>query len=81
MVKAKIEIMPKKAVLDPQGKAIEHSLSSLGYIGVLEVRVGKLIELKLEMDIETAKREVNKMCERLLANPIVEDYKIELIEN
>jgi phosphoribosylformylglycinamidine synthase subunit PurS len=78
-VKAKIYITLKNGVLDPQGKAIQHSLSSLGFSGVEDVRQGKLIELTLkDQDKAQALAELEKMCKTLLANTVIENYAIEL---
>jgi phosphoribosylformylglycinamidine synthase len=78
-MKAKIRITLKKGVLDPQGKAIEGALGSLGFIGVENVRQGKYIELEMaETDVEKARVQIRSMCEKLLANTIIENYDIEL---
>ena len=78
-MKAKIHIMLKPGVLDPQGKAIGHALASLGFAGINEVRQGKYIELDLaEIDRERAKDEVERMCRELLANGVVETWRVEL---
>ena len=78
-MKARVHIMLKEGVLDPQGEAVRHALGSLGFGGVDGVRQGKVIELELtETDTETAKAEVAKMCEALLANTVIERYEIEL---
>ena len=80
-MKAKVSITLKQGILDPQGQAVQHALSSLGYPGVKDVRVGKLIELELATnDRAGAEAEVKAMCERLLANTIIEEYRIELME-
>jgi len=80
-MKAKVSITLKRGILDPQGQAVLHALSSLGYTGVKDVRVGKLIELDLAThDWAGAEAEVKAMCERLLANTIIEEYRIELME-
>jgi phosphoribosylformylglycinamidine synthase len=78
-VKAKIHVTLKKGILDPQGKAIEHALATLGYKSVGNVRVGKYMELELQ-ETEKAKAEaqVKAMCEKLLANTIIEEYRYEL---
>jgi phosphoribosylformylglycinamidine synthase subunit PurS len=77
-VKARIYIMPKPGVLDPQGKAIAHALASLGFNGVGEVRQGKVIDLDLtEADADRAHKVVDAMCRQLLANTLVESYRIE----
>lgn len=79
--KAKVEVTLKKAVLDPQGAAVEKSLQALGYDRVSEVRVGKYIELNLEAnDREEAAARVEDMSRRLLSNPVIEDYSYELQE-
>lgn len=67
----------KEGVLDPQGKAIHHALESLGYQGVTSVKVGKVITLEIASDDKTAvQKEVESMCETLLANTVIENYKI-----
>ena len=74
-----MHITLKPAVLDPQGKAIAHALSGLGFEGVRDVRQGKYIEIELAPgDPKQAEARVKSMCERLLANPIVENYTIEM---
>ena len=79
-MKAIVNIYLKEGVLDPQGKAVHHALDSLGFAGVEDVRVGKQIVLKLAGDDEAAARqEVEKMCETLLANTVIEDYDIEIV--
>ena len=71
--------MPRDGVLDPQGKAIAHALGSLGFSGVGEVRQGKVIDLELaEQDPARAKAAVEEMCRKLLANTLIESYRIEL---
>ena len=78
-MKAKVHVMLKNGVLDPQGKAVENALGSLGFDGVNEVRQGKVIELSLaETDAETARANVAQMCEKLLANTVIENYAIEI---
>jgi phosphoribosylformylglycinamidine synthase subunit PurS len=78
-MKAKITITLKKGVLDPQGKAIEGALGSLGFLGVDNVRQGKFIELDLaENDESQARAKLRSMCEKLLANTVIENYSIEL---
>ena len=79
-MKARIHVKLKPGVLDPQGKAIGNALKGLGYTGVEEVRQGKLIELDLaESDPVRARDQIQAMCEELLANPVIEDYTIELV--
>lgn len=78
-MKAKVFVTLKTGVLDPQGKAIEHALTGLGFDHVNDVRQGKLIELDLaDTDPDTAKKRIEDMCSKLLANPVIEDYSIEL---
>ncbi len=78
-VKAKVHITLKSGVLDPQGKAVQHALSSLGFDGVSDVRQGKFIELELtETDPAKAKLAVEQMCKGLLANMVIENYRIDL---
>jgi phosphoribosylformylglycinamidine synthase subunit PurS len=78
-MKARIHVMPKDGVLDPQGKAIAHALASLGFAGVGEVRQGKVIDLELaERDPARARAALEEMCRKLLANTVVESYRIEL---
>jgi phosphoribosylformylglycinamidine synthase subunit PurS len=78
-VKARVHIMPRDGVLDPQGKAIAHALGSLGFTGVGEVRQGKVIDLELaERDPARAKATVEEMCKKLLANTLIESYRVEL---
>ncbi|MEG6509278.1 phosphoribosylformylglycinamidine synthase subunit PurS [Methyloligella sp. 2.7D] len=78
-MKARITITLKQGVLDPQGKAIEGALHALGFGGVDDVRQGKYIEVALsESDPEAAKAEVERMCEALLANTVIENYSYEL---
>jgi phosphoribosylformylglycinamidine synthase len=78
-VKAKIYVTLKKGVLDPQGKAIHASLSHLGIGGVEDVRVGKFMELVLKgAEREEAHRRLDEACRRLLANTVIEDYRIEI---
>ena len=77
-MKAKVYITPKKGILDPQGLTIERSLPALGFEGVSNVRVGKYIELELA-DGDKAAEELDKMCQKLLANPIIEDFQFELV--
>ena len=78
-MKARVTVMLKNGVLDPQGKAIEHALSALGFGNASDVRQGKIIELTLtETDPKKAEEEVAQMCEKLLANTVIERYSIEL---
>ena len=78
-MKARVFVTLKNGVLDPQGKAIGHALNGLGFSSVGEVRQGKVIDLELaERDEAAARAKVEKMCERLLANTVIEKYEIEL---
>lgn len=73
-----VHITPRKGILDPQGKAVEGALHSLGFGGVREVHVGRHIVIESEAQSpEEAKVSVRQMCERLLANPVIEDFEIE----
>jgi len=79
-MKARVTVMLKNGVLDPQGKAVHHALSSLGFDGVNGVRQGKVIELDLsETDVAKAEKTVAEMCEKLLANMVIESYQIEIV--
>ena len=76
---AKIYITLKKDVLDPQGSVIANSLKSLGFNDIEDVRQGKYIEIKLDSENEeSANKQINEMCEKLLANLVIEDYKVEI---
>ena len=78
-MKAKIKITLKRGVLDPQGKAIQGALGALGFAGVEDVRQGKYIELDLtHTDAAKAKADVEAMCQKLLANTVIENYEIEI---
>ncbi|MFA5581834.1 MAG: phosphoribosylformylglycinamidine synthase subunit PurS [Paracoccaceae bacterium] len=78
-MKARVHVMLKNGVLDPQGEAVRHALGALGFVGVNAVRQGKVIELDLEAtDAASAEAAVKDMCERLLANTVIESYTIEL---
>lgn len=78
-MKAKIYITLKPGVLDPQGKAVQHALASLGFCGVEEVRIGKYVELKLNATERVhAEEEVRRMCEKLLANTVIESYRFDM---
>ena len=72
-----ITVMPKQGVLDPQGQAVQGALARLGFSGVEDVRVGKRIELSLHGDDPAG--EARAMCERLLANALIEDYRVEIV--
>jgi phosphoribosylformylglycinamidine synthase len=74
-VLARVLIRPKEGILDPQGKAVERALPTLGFDGVADVRVGRMVELEIDDP-----GRLDELCEQLLANPLVEDYEIELAE-
>ncbi|MBI1494176.1 phosphoribosylformylglycinamidine synthase subunit PurS [Halocynthiibacter styelae] len=79
-MKARVHIMLKNGVLDPQGDAVRHALGALGFDGVDGVRQGKVIELDLaETDAAKAEANVKDMCEKLLANTVIESYTIEIV--
>lgn len=78
-MKARVHVMLKTGVLDPQGEAVRHALGSLGFEGIDAVRQGKVIELDLsESDPAKAEAQVTDMCEKLLANTVIESYRVEL---
>ena len=79
-MKVRVQVMLRRDVLDPQGKAIGNALAALGFSGIGEVRQGKVIELELaESDPVSTRDQVEAMCKQLLANPVIEDYGIEVI--
>ena len=79
-MKARVHIMLKNGVLDPQGEAVRHALGTLGFEGIEGVRQGKVIELDLiETDRAAAEKRVGEMCEKLLANTVIETYHVEFI--
>jgi phosphoribosylformylglycinamidine synthase len=78
-MRAKIFVSLKRGVLDPQGKAIERSLHTLGYGEVQDVRMGKYLELDVDTaSPEAAAARIREMCDKLLANPVIEDYRFEI---
>ena len=80
MIKARVTVTLKNGVLDPQGKAIEGALGALGFAGVGSVRQGKVFDLELEgSDREKAEADLRAMCEKLLANTVIENYSVELV--
>jgi phosphoribosylformylglycinamidine synthase len=79
-VKAKVHVTLKNGVLDPQGKAVEHALGTLGFAGVGEVRIGKYIELELTDAAEKSKENIENMCKQLLANTVIENFDVEIVE-
>ena len=79
-MKARVTVYPRREILDPQGKAIRNALERVGFPGVLDVRAGKSFEIRLGTDDPAeADRELRRMCEKLLANTVVEDYAVELL--
>ncbi|WP_456401868.1 phosphoribosylformylglycinamidine synthase subunit PurS [Hydrogenimonas sp.] len=80
-MKAIVNVYLKEGVLDPQGKAVHHALGALGFDSVSDVRVGKQIVLDLEADsMQAAEEAVKRMCETLLANTVIEDYSVEIVQ-
>lgn len=78
-MKARVYVTLKRSVLDPQGKAVQQALARLGFAEAADVRVGKYIEIELrDGDVEDAKARVREMCEKLLANTIIEDYRFDV---
>lgn len=81
-MKAKIYVTLKEGILDPQGKAIQQSLEALGYQELQSIRVGKYIEIKMsDRSIDSAQQELKEMCEKLLANTVIEEYRFEIVES
>jgi phosphoribosylformylglycinamidine synthase subunit PurS len=78
-MRVRVLIRPKEGILDPQGQAVERALPALGYEGVENVHVGRLIELDVGGDERTIPARVEEMCERLLANPLIESYEVQTI--
>ncbi len=79
--RAEIDVMPLKELLDPQGKAVEHGLQKMNFTEVDDVRIGKHISIKLNADSkEAATTQVENACKKLLANPIMEGYKFDIIQ-
>ncbi len=79
-MKARVTVMLREGVLDPQGEAVRHALGSLGFSGVEGVRQGKVIEIDLAAsDAAAAEAEVREMCEKLLANTVIERYAVEIV--
>lgn len=72
---ARVLIRPKEGILDPQGKAVERALPTLGFEGVADVRVGRMVELEIEDESR-----LPELCEKLLANPLIEDFEIEAVD-
>jgi len=80
-VKAHVFVTMRKGVLEPQGRAVARSLNDLGYSTVKDVRIGKFIEVELDLDDrERALKLLDEICRKLLANPVIEDYRFEIVE-
>lgn len=74
-----VDVMPLEALLDPQGKAVQHTFTQLGYTQVSSVRIGKHIVLKLEAeDTESARRVANELCSKILSNPVMEGFSFQI---
>ena len=79
LMKAKIIVMPKKTVLDPQGKTVKHALESMHFTGIKDVRIGKFLEIELEGGNKAAlQKQIDEACHKLLSNPVIEDYEFEI---
>jgi phosphoribosylformylglycinamidine synthase subunit PurS len=79
--RARVRVMPRATVLDPQGQAVGHALGELGFRGIAAVRIGRAVELTLEAaSPDEARAGALAMCERLLANPVTEDYALDTVE-
>jgi phosphoribosylformylglycinamidine synthase subunit PurS len=80
-MKAKIIVTPKKAVLDPQGKTVQNALEHMGYKGIGAVHVGKYLEIELSgTDKEAWRTQIDDACHKILSNPVIEDYRFEIVE-
>lgn len=79
-MKAKITVTPKRAVLDPQGKAVQNALEHMGYQGISAVHVGRYIEIEIQGDREAVRKQIDEACRKLLSNPVIEEYHFELEE-
>lgn len=80
MYKVKVFVTLRESVLDPQGKAVQQSLTNLGYQGVEDVRIGKYMELSIDSSTADVEKTVKEVCEKLLSNPVIEDYRYEIEE-
>ena len=79
LMKAKIIITPKRAVLDPQGKTVQNALAQMGYSGIGAVHVGKYLEVELDgADKELARKQIDDACHKILSNPVIEEYRFEI---
>lgn len=78
-MKATIIVMPKKTVLDPQGKAVKHALESMSFKGIKDIRIGKFMEVDLTGSNKAAlRKKLDGVCHKLLSNPVIEDYKLRI---
>lgn len=78
-MKAKIIVMPKKTVLDPQGKTVKHALESMNFTGIKDVRIGKFMEIELEGGNKAElQKKIDEACYKLLSNPVIEEYTFEI---
>jgi phosphoribosylformylglycinamidine synthase len=81
-MKAKIIVMPKKTVLDPQGKTVKHALESIHFAGIKDVRIGKFMEIELDGGDKAAlQKKMDEACHQLLSNPVIEDYELTLTDD
>ena len=79
---AKVVVTLKKSVLDPQGVAVRNALASMGYGSIADVRMGKYLEVRVAgSDAQKAEKEIREICEKLLANPVIEEYKFEMVKD
>jgi len=79
--RVRARVMPRAGILDPQGQAVAHALTALGFEGVGEARVGRSVELLVEAgDAAAAREAAGRMCQRLLANPVTEDFTLDVVE-
>jgi phosphoribosylformylglycinamidine synthase len=78
-MKARIIVMPKRTVLDPQGKTVKHALESMNFSGIKDVRVGKFLEIELEGSNKAElRKKIDEACHKLLSNPVIEEYRFEI---
>ena len=77
-MKAKVIVMPKETVLDPQGAAVREAMHHLGFPGAREVRMGKYLEIEIDGEAKAAEAKLRELCRDLLSNPVIEDFQLEL---
>ena len=77
-MKVKVIVMPKEAVLDPQGAAVREAMHHLGFSAAREVRVGRYLEIEIEGDLTAQEAKLRELCHDLLSNPVIEDYQLEM---